>query len=230
MERKYIQRVYGKRKAESEVAKKYTKVPRMMPYKRYSRPELKNHSGTFAAANFDTTATFNTFMSNLTEGSADGKRTGGQVTVKSFRLRVFVYPKTPLTDIAPTTQRIMLYIDKEPNGVAQNITGLLSTNNWYANTNASGFGRFKVLRDVYYHTTGTINTATQAINHPVSRHIYDWYFKFPKGLKVKYNSNNAGLETDVQKNNICLMTLGDTASAVNTSAFIQIYRVRYFDY
>lgn len=141
-------------------------------------------------------------LANITQGTADGNRTGNQVKITRIRLRGYV------TSI-DTTQifRLIVFRDLQSNGTAPVVTDVLNTASFYDFYNTDkvlghGGTRFKILKDQVIKQDQQV--ATTSVYVPFE-------FDFNQSFVVTYSAT-AGSYADIVSNNVWLLAICSNAN------------------
>lgn len=150
----------------------------------------------------------------LVTGTTSATRIGKKITVKSVALRILI--KLSALEAIGTAVRLVVLLDRRPAG-QDVVTGTLFANNNQVNSmykrDRENRGRFQFIHDKTY-TFGSTNT-TKAIK------IF-----YNKEYDVLYELNNGNVG-DVQKNNLLIFAMAETAvAAINIDYG---YRFRWTD-
>lgn len=164
------------------------------------------------------------------QDTSDSGRIGRKVTVKSIQHRIwFSLGTTQVANAAYYPVRIIIYIDKQPNGAFNSLTDLLE---FQGNTNASdamkrclsplklaNSDRFQVLKDMVYEVDA---------GHGYGQHVQHY-------KKVSFNTTwtgTAGGVANIESNALNMIVLSANYSggtATNSPIFNHYTRVRYID-
>lgn len=170
-----------------------------------------------------TTGGLSSVLGLMVAGNTDGTRAGNKITVWSFRSRSYLRVIPDVVGTCSIMARVMVIIDKQPNGAAFAMADLLINNASDANNHDAPLNprtcpsRFSVLMDKRYLLRPAANTRSFAgttetdgvlvTNNENPFKILDIRKKFKKGLQVHYNAGNAGTIADVSKNAIYITVI-----------------------
>jgi len=161
------------------------------------------------------------------QGTNGSQRIGRSIKLCNLRISGCIH-SDPLNDsasIQPTsgmTIRIILALDKQPNGAAPTVTDYLtSTTASTAMPLVNNQYRFKTLGRIVIPLNSQAGVTTAYNNQ--SQNV-DWYYKFKKPLEIRFNGN-AGTVADVTSNNIHL--IAGAADADDIIAFNATFRIRF---
>lgn len=147
---------------------------------------------------------------DIAQGDGEGQRTGNSILVRGINLKLAFNQNASATD---TLYRIIIFKDTQQIAdTSPAITDLLATASTLAPLNASTVGRFKIMKNWFFHTSNASDTV---------RNI-SWYMNMR--MHMRYNGSAS---TDYQKNGIYLLVLSDQAT--NTPTVYYNKRVTYHD-
>lgn len=161
-----------------------------------------------------------------TEGSDINNRVGRRVQVYKIAIRGIIntVPTQDSPDVLGSpVNRLILYIDKQTNGVQSQGEEVMSDSGSPVNSfqNPANFGRFTVLKDVVYRprivtasTDGT-NTTTQNVS-PV---YFKCKYKFKKPIYVKFNATNGGSVGDIVDNSFHMIMTASNSNFAQTVTY-----------
>lgn len=147
------------------------------------------------------------------------ERTGRRTTIKSIEIRGYNY----VTTGSGTDQihRVVLVLDKQPNGAAMTIAQLLNSASHLSPRNLENRARFQILSDKRW----ALNSDAAA--EPGARKVWKIYRRV--NFPVTYNSGDAGTIADITTNSLYVVYIGSNAAGV-TAGSIQFHsRIRYTD-
>lgn len=113
----------------------------------YPKPELKYVDSAFPLANVTDTGNLTVPLNQMAQGTNGTQRIGLSTPIKSCTYRVDV--RQAATTPLPSTVRIMLIWDKQPNQVQPAVTDVLQTANFNSYLNMANRERFVTLRNDY---------------------------------------------------------------------------------
>ena len=204
--RSYGRRSYGRRRSH------FTR----------SRPELKfkdtNH-GLAVVAVTGTVATSGSIV-NMVQGTTASTRIGRKIVVHSVHVRsMLVIPADAATSGSTDVVRMILYVDKQANGVAAVPLTVLEGNVFDSYRNLDFTRRFRVLKDltIVLNAQAAASTATPTVTTFESRKNVIFSVS---GLNIPvFYDANVGDITDVQSNNIGMILWSEGALAFATVQF-----------
>ncbi len=162
----------------------------------------------------------------IAQGTTESERIGRKLTVKKIGWH-FEIKFLGATAIAASSDvvRVMLYLDKQTNGVAATAVGILESDNYQSFNNLSNKSRFLILMDRFYSLkshSGSGNGTTDKFGEDV---ITDSFYK-ECNIPIEYdNSATTGAITTMRSNNIGVLLL----SRDGGSLFASKMRIRYSD-
>lgn len=177
------------------------------------KKEIVNNKG-LNIATATTTGSF-TDLNSIAQGNTKNTRIGNKVTMESIAFRL--QTKLNTAEANPVTHRVMILMDRRPNGALPAGTDLLETDSLFGlySTAEDVSGRFQVLYD------RTITLATGG----KEAHFRKIFIPL-KGKKASY-TGNAGTIADLQKNSLILACWVD--GNTQTVVFTGRYRFRFTD-
>lgn len=190
-----------------KIEKRINKIQRRMEVKfcHLSYANVVNFNGTVLSV-----------MNNITNGTADSnQRIGDKINVKRFRLNYAVSESTSVANFGPFYARLVVYVDKENNltlansilpGAGSN-TATISQFDWDLARNVT------ILKDKKF-----------ALSTSRPTHIGGFTINM-KDLPVQYDSSTS----IVLKNDIKVLWISDTDTAINLPTVKHFLRVEYFD-
>lgn len=151
----------------------------------------------------------------ITQGSTGSQRDGRKIVVTGIHFRGFLVNDA---NSAGGALRIVLYVDKQPNGATASTTSYFSSANAKTQSfrNLTEFKRFRALVDKTYivnSTGGTVSQNRRAVN-----------FNLKVNIPINYTSTTGAI-TELLESNIGLLT---SATGANLD-LDGIWRLRYVD-
>lgn len=165
----------------------------------------------------DTTGAL-TLVNGVARGDDIGDRTGRKVIIKSIEAH-FISGVTSATGV-DQYQRLILFVDHQPNGAAPAATDLLVSNSYQSLKNLDNRARFTILYDRVY--------ALNAAGESGSKIVLPTYYK-RVNIPVIFNSGDAGTIADIQTNSIYLLSVGSEAAGNTAGSTVGRVRIRYTD-
>lgn len=187
----------------------------------YPKPEVKltdtNAQGTAYAGNAPNTIQTGgivLFLNQLAQGVSNGQRIGSQVSIKSCAYRYELdLPALPANQV-PTSGRVMLIWDKQPNGSLSTYTNIFGVNNYLSFMTPGNADRFVVLRNQQFSLSPN---GDQVL-------FFEGYCKI--NMRSTYSSDGS---SNPQTGALLLVYIGDQGPAVNQPTINGCWRVRYMD-
>lgn len=164
-----------------------------------------------------------TLLNGLVPGTGASQRVGMKVALRTIELRGFVesYTGTGLEQ----EDRIMLLLDKQPNGVGPTaITDFLTAATVVSPRNLANRKRFKLLWDQTF-ALGAVATTTGT----VTTRCFKKYLRFGVPLIVDFNTGTAGTIADIVSNSLHFITFGTEGVGTQGATSSFFIRVRYTD-
>lgn len=228
--------MYFKRKAKPYKRKfkryrryKKKKGVRSLLPKPVGRNEKKFIDASLSLSTFNTTGS-SQLLNALSQGTTATTRVGNEAIFKSIYMKATVYPG--VTTGVTQNIRVMLVLDKQPNGAAMPIVGATSTTGRllfatagtcypYVPLDLFNKDRYVSLYDKVYAINPPFSTA--AVQFEVKK-----YINLGKGIQSIYNGN-AGTIADLSSNALYLVICGDQPSGNNAMNIAGNIRLRYVD-
>ncbi len=161
--------------------------------KRFVNTEIHYLDNVQSAVNMSTTATF-VLLNGMQLGDTAITRTGQSIKMDALDLNAYV---TGNLTAVQTSSRILIVLDKQPNGAIFAIGNLLNSTTSTSMFTVGGQSRFVVLFDnAFALSTGG------PLNCQFSKRIQ-------LGQHTEYNTGNAGDITDINTNSLYLVFLSD---------------------
>ena len=191
------------------------------------RPERKFVDTTVAStASASAGAIASNSLNIIAEGNGESQRTGRRITVTSIMMRgVIRLPQTSTASESSDIVRVIVYQDKQTNGAAATVTGILESADYRAFNNLANRQRFKVIKDMTIAMNQGGGSTAGSINYgeymqPIS------FFKKCR-TQIEYdNSATTGAITTQRSNNFGVLVI----SRDGTATFEYTTRLRYEDY
>lgn len=155
-------------------------------------------------------------LNGTSRGSDIGNRNGRKITVRSVQINLGLEANAGGTS---QWHRVMLVVDRQPNGVALDVAQVLQTVSPFAVRNLENRKRFNILYDhTFWILPGGINGSLRMIKY------YKKMF-----LDVTYNTNDAGTIGDISTNSLYLIVFGSQPAGATAGASNGIGRIRFTD-
>lgn len=205
-------------------------VSRLVPW---AKPELKTFDVTLSAQEVSTTGLFSEMCLPIL-GSDFNARVGRKIQMKSFYIRYHCGIKAAftlgtITTTATQELRLIVFIDKQPNGAAPAVTDLLVAATPTSQLNMNNRDRFKVLRDVtHVFDPYTLLTASASPAWNRTAECGEIYKKI--NLECIFNATNGGTIADVNSGALYTFWIGSVGTGNNSGSVTQTSRVRYIDF
>lgn len=189
----------------------------------YPRPECKIYDADQAGVSPPATSPVSinssgtvVCVNQMLTGTGVQQFTGNQVTIKSVAMRFEVdLPPAPASQV-PTSGRVMLIWDRQPNGTVASFTTIFSSASYLAFANVNTRERFVVLRNRQYSLSPN---GTQTI-------FFEEYVPVNMTTTFTNGQSSAGVP---QTGALLLVYIGDQSTAANQPTILGIVRVRYYD-
>lgn len=199
------------------------RVARVATVKRMiSRAEETKYAQTFGASTqvLTGTPTMGFLAPIIQQGTTAITRIGNRITITRLNVRFMIAGN----NAAASVLRIVLAVDKQPNGALPSTAGILfadstAANWWYSGYNPTFVGpRFKILMD----RSRSLEVIGGAADYGEKKVMT---YTMRKPLHVTFNSN-AGTIADIVKNGILLFAFTDVAASGPFVTFEATYRFK----
>lgn len=152
----------------------------------------------------------------MVTGTGVQQFTGNQITIKSAAMRFEVdLPALPANQL-PTSGRIMLIWDRQPNGTVPGFTTIFSSASYLAFANVNTRERFVVLRNQQWSLSPNGNQTL----------FFEEFVPINMTTTFTNGQSSAGVP---QTGALLFVYIGDQATAANQPTIAGIVRVRYYD-
>lgn len=184
----------------------------------------------------NTTGSF-TLLAAPVPGTDFTNRVGRKVELKSVYIRGFVFPEAAASqgvaiDTIMEQARLIVFVDKQPNGAVPVVADLLNTASTASMLNLNNRDRFRIIHDEtfefdpYYFS----NTATQSYVSATNQIKPVKYFK-KLNIRTIFNAGTAGTIADINSEALYMFWIGNAAAGTNTDVNATVStRVRFTDY
>lgn len=157
-------------------------------------------------------------------GSESQERLGREIWIKSIQLTGrCLLPKLQLADATSETLRLVVYLDRQPNGGVPNVNDVLKTGVWNSYLNLENAARFKILSNKFFDMNALAAGGTQA--DPQSMEVAQTFRIYSEVGELCSYLNETALYGALQDMNIGVL-------AITTSSTIDMgyrWRVRFTD-
>jgi len=148
----------------------------------------------------------------IPQGTTDKKRIGNKIMVKNVNLKGAFSLDDQNTGIPYSgIIRVIVFIDKQCNGVAAGVADILEATEIYAWRNMDQVDRFTILKDKIYRVP-----CAPCNDLHTGPNLIPWKMGFKLNLPVHYSSTTGAI-TEIKSNNIGLLYVTD-GSFLNVSA------------
>ena len=161
-------------------------------------------------------------MNVIASGSGESQRVGRKVTLKNIYLHgELVLPSTNSVTLCTDQFRMIVFVDKQANGVIAGVTDLLQTATINSFRNLANQERFVVLKDKFYDISAQTTSNASTTTGGTSYHI-KMYKKLD--LPIEYSGAN-GTIGEIKSNNLVMLCI----SRLGACTFQYTARMRYTD-
>lgn len=158
----------------------------------------------------------------IIQGSTVGQRIGNEIVVKSVQIRGHC---TASTTTVLTHNRLILLVDKQPNGATPAFTDIYNSNSCDSLPRTDTQDRFYILKEWYFPIEG-YQTGTLTAGGVPSTFLIDEII--PCNVPIVYGAST-GAAGDLKSGNILLVSIADVASAATNASPWLYVQVDYFD-
>lgn len=177
-------------------------------------PELKFHDVDVdqAAADISAGVILNTSSINLiAQGTQENQRIGRKCVVRSinWRGKLQLIANAGSVLASPESVRLMVVLDKQCNGAAPTVTGVLESADHQSFNNLANKSRFRTLSDKTYDMNAIAGAGNGTADDTAA---YDCSFSFFKAVNLPLEfDSTAGAITEIRSNNLFILMIGSTA-------------------
>ncbi len=188
--------------------------------------ELKFHDVDLDDAVISQTGTVTGSINLIAQGVTESQRIGRKCVIRSINWRFFMN----LPEVAaaasppqPDNVRVILFQDKQCNGAAATVTGILESADWQSFNNLANKSRFRILMDRGYDLTYQSAIGVSASSDWPAQVTSDTLFK-TCNIPLEFDST-AGALTEIRSNNIGVLLMSQNG----VSGFGSKFRLRFSD-
>ncbi len=163
-----------------------------------------------------TGAIFDESLNIIVQDTGESERVGRKVVIEAIHMEGIV--KIPTTATAADTSdyvRIIVYLDKQTNGLAATVTGILETATVLSFNNLANKSRFLTLMDHRVSiscTAGSGRGTTDTLSYGEGQEHFSWHKRCK--IPIEYdNSATTGAITTQRSNNIGVLVISGEARA-----------------
>lgn len=201
----------------------------------YGRYPSAGGSGTGELKFFDTTDTFAALvpageiknsLNLIPQGVTESTRIGRKCTIRSLQIRgnLNLPPVAGVSAAGGSVVRIIVYQDKQANGVAATVTDILNTADIHSFRNLANSHRFRILKDSTIDINPTAAAGDGTTNDTTS--VYkSWECYLRVNVPLEFSSTTGAI-TELRSNNLGILAISETSSNI---IFNYNCRVRYSD-
>lgn len=200
-----------------------------------SRAEKKVSDIAVGTVQVNTTGAFNLLHIPVL-GTDYTARIGRKTLIKSVYIRGRVTHEATnaqqvVASVQPQHVRMILFVDKQPNGAAPAVTDVLNTAEPASQLNLNNRDRFMILKDKNwwlgsYYLNNTNGTSAAMCDR--GGYVFKVFKKC--GIETIFNGTNGGTIADINSGALFMFWIGSTAAGANSDANAQLStRVRFID-
>ncbi len=162
----------------------------------------------------------------IAQGVTEVTRIGRKCTIKGINWRFNISLDTTTNmDTARETIRIILYLDKQANGVTAATGNILETSNYQSFNNLANKSRFRTLMDRSYDLNALGGAGDGTSNDTMGREISDSFYK-KCTIPIEFDAVG-GVMTAIKSNNIGVLILAKNGAV---AVFESKMRLRFTDH
>jgi len=212
-----------KRKQTQEEKRKYTPKKKATKseqgllrtggyYGRYNKPLVSTNEKKFKDTTLAATAVpaagviLSSSVNLIAQGTTESTRIGRKCQLRNIYIHGNI--SLPSTNTATQTSdivRLIVYIDKQTNGAAAEVTDILKDADYRSFRNLANQERFVILKDKTY----DISAQAQATGTAQTTGVNTYHIKMYKKLDLPIEfSSTTGAITEIKSNNIGIMAIG----------------------
>lgn len=217
-----------RRRASFGANKKGMVVLRSAPRSfRMASSELKFFDTTLSNTNVTTSGVIsNSSLCLIPQGTGESTRIGRKCVVKSLHLKGMVTLRQSSNGSQCADRfRMIVYQDKQANGLTAGVTDILETATLDSFRNLSNVGRFNVLSDKVFAMNPSAAEGNAAVN--ICERIYNLSLNKTCNIPLEF-SGITGALTELRSNNIGVLVIA-SETVINVSQVRYTVRVRYSD-
>lgn len=167
-------------------------------------------------------------INKIAQGVGESQRVGRKCVIKSIQWQYYHHIDLVIaaTVAFPAVYRLILYLDKQCNGVAASVLDILETNNFQSHRNLANKNRFNILMDrtvsLNRGAGAGISSGANFFWCPVTQN-YKFYKKC--NIPIEFDGTT-GVIAGIKSNNLGVLILADRGEI---GQFISKMRVRFTD-
>lgn len=153
--------------------------------------------------------TLTTTLVNIAQGVTESTRIGRKMTLKSIQWRYTVgLPEQALVEdpLGGDEVRIILYLDKQCNGLTAAATDILDTASYQSFSNLTNQGRFKILCDKTHVLNYSGMAGMSSVLTSMSPVIQEHKLQYRMSTPIEF-SGVAGVLTEIRSNNYGILAI-----------------------
>ncbi len=156
----------------------------------------------------------------IPQGVTEVQRLARLCTVKSINWRFTVNLLANASVGVGDTLRVILYLDKQCNGVAATVTGILESDDYQSFNNLANKSRFRTLMDRTY-DVNVMNGAGDGTSNDHASTVHNDTFFHKCDIPLEYDSTTGAI-TELRSNNIGVLLLSNTGARVGFESKMRI--------
>lgn len=227
-------RTTGVTKSRKKLTKNTQALARLTRQVRALEPELKSMD-TIGTVQLNTTPVL-TLLNGLVQGVENYQRLGKKIMMSSVRVKWNLFPTGNVNSGTDEVERVVLFWDASPNGIAPTMTQLLqdvsnagtTSVNAYSGANIDYRSRFTILKDWFWSVPLSATFADSTGSMPNESASDEYYKKLGAGWDTHYIATTGAIAS-LGTGALYLLTTSNHASSFNAFALNIAVRVRYTD-
>lgn len=185
--------------------------------------ELKFHDVDLDDAVVAATGGITDSICKIPQGTTEITRIGRKCTITNINWHFQVQlPAGTSTGGTADTVRVILYLDKQCNGAAATITGILESADFQSFNNLGNKSRFKTLMDRDYNLNTNLSGDGTTVDSGLLLHNDSFYKKC--NIPIEFDAV-AGAITEIRSNNLGVLLI----SSQGIAGFVSKFRLRFSD-
>ncbi len=162
----------------------------------------------------------------IAQGTTESQRIGRKCVIKTINWRYDIVRNENAGSWDSDVVRLMLYLDKQCNGAAATVTGILESADYQAFNNLSNKGRFRILLDKKYVLKPQAAAGDGTTNIFNDDLVYEEFYK-SCNIPLEFdNSVSTGALTSIRSNNLGVLIISKQGTG---TTFNSKMRLRFAD-
>ena len=151
-------------------------------------------------------------INGISQGTGETQRIGRKCTIKSINWRYTCVLKSQDAGAIPPkgdSIRAIMFLDKQANGTAATVTGILESNEFLSFNNLSNSSRFVILHDktITLNHQNLASDGAAVVSSTNERSQHSFYSRCD--IPIEFSSV-AGVMSEIRSNNLAILLVGQT--------------------